>query len=82
MTNFVKLSISMLHCFHDLCHISALQSIAGEGMTCDEFCQTVHEHATHLKHSDMSDAITNWVVCHLKHSDVSDVIPDWVVCRV
>ena len=54
MTNFVMLSMSMLPCLHDLRHISALWSVAWEGMTCDEFCHPVHEHATHLKDLEMS----------------------------
>ena len=57
---------------HDLCHISALQSVAGEGMTCDKFCHAVHEQATHLKHSDMSDAISDWVVHRVQSNGMTD----------
>ena len=32
-----------------------LLSVAWEGMTSDKFCQTVHEHTTHLKDLEMSD---------------------------
>ena len=57
---------------HDLCRVCALQSVAGEDMTCNKYSDALDDFASDLTYSEMSAVISEWAVCRVQSDGMTD----------